>query len=239
LTFNLPAVAKPRLDKAADRGLTISLCVYNLAQIPLETLDLAEKEVSRIFQRAGVEVVWLDYPLSEGQFMNNPTCQPPFGTTDFRLRILARFRAELLGVSRKALGLALPCGSGDGGCIVNIFYRRAEELAKQGDLEVPKMLGHAIAHEIGHELLHSNTHSPVGIMRAKWGPKELEWAAKGNLLFTHDEANVIHDNLLAKIKLPKAIDVSWTGPRISDVDRASKNPKRTGFADTLVSPIKE
>jgi hypothetical protein len=210
--FSLSGYAKAPSLKKTDPNLTMTLCVYNLAEIPIETLHLAEQEASRIFRRAGVEVDWLDYSLSPGQVMNHPCCQPPFGEADFRLRILPRFKAELLGVSRTSLGLALPCAPGEGGCIVNVFYHRAQELAHQGGLQVPKMLGHAIAHEIGHELLHSNAHSPVGLMQAKWGPKELQKAAKGDLLFTHEEANVIRDNVLAKIKQREPVDASGTGP---------------------------
>jgi len=195
-------------NEAAEPGMHINVCVYNLAQVSPDTLDQAEREASRIFQKAGVEVLWLDYPLSETGVEQNSPCGPPFGITDFRLRLLPSSRPEELGVRATSMGLALPCAEGEGGCVVNIFYRRAEELGKQGDLGLPKMLGHAIAHELGHELLGSNAHSPIGLMRENWGPKDLRCAAKGDMLFTHDQAKLVRDNLLAKIKSQESPAVS-------------------------------
>jgi len=37
-------------------------------------------------------------------------------------------------------------------------------------------------------------------MRGNWGPKELQRAAKGDMLFTPEQAKSIRDNPLAKIK---------------------------------------
>jgi hypothetical protein len=184
LTVSLPLSARPRPNKTAEPGVQINVCVYNLAQVSSDMLDQAEREASRIFKKAGVEVVWLDYPLSETRVERNAPCGPPFDATDFRLWLLPSTRPEELGLRASSMGLALPCAEGEGGCTVNVFFQRAAELGKQGDLWVPKMLGHAVAHEIGHELLGSNAHSSIGLMRGNWGPKELQRAAKGDLIFT-------------------------------------------------------
>ena len=39
---------------------------------------------------------------------------------------------------------------------------------------MPVILGHAAAHEIGHLLLGSNSHSPFGLMRARWSGQDLQ-----------------------------------------------------------------
>jgi len=211
LTVSLPLSARPRPNKTAEPGVQINVCVYNLAELSPDTLDQAEREAGRIFQKAGVEVVWSDYPLSETHVERNALCGPPFGATDFRLRLLPSTRPEELGLRASSMGLALPCAEGKGGCIVNVFCHRAEELGKQGDLGMSKMLGHAIAHEIGHELLGSNAHSPIGLMRGNWGPKDLQRAAKGDMLFTHDQARLVRDNLFAKVKSGKSLTVPGNG----------------------------
>lgn len=170
LTVSLPLSARSRPNKTAEPGVQINVCVYNLAELSPDTLDQAEREAGRIFQKAGVEVVWSDYPLSETHVERNALCGPPFGATDFRLRLLPSTRPEELGLRASSMGLALPCAEGKGGCIVNVFCHRAEELGKQGDLGMSKMLGHAIAHEIGHELLGSNA-LPRWAYARQLGPK--------------------------------------------------------------------
>jgi hypothetical protein len=84
---------------------------------------------------------------------------------------------------------------------VDVFYQRAAELAREGELELGTVLGHAIAHEIGHLLLGSNAHGPRGLMRAKWGPRDLQGASKGYLLFGQKEAELIRANVAARLRL--------------------------------------
>jgi hypothetical protein len=201
LILSLVGWAKPRPAKATEMGLKINVCVYNLATVPLDTLAQAEREASKIFGWTGVQLTWLDYPLDDKQQVESgQTCGPPFGAADVRLRLLTHRLTELRGTHSRSLGLALSCAEADGGCFVNVFYQRAEELAKDGDLGLAKVLGHAIAHEIGHLLLGSNAHSPTGLMRGKWGPKDLQRADKGDLLFGAQEAELIRINVAARMK---------------------------------------
>ncbi len=48
---------------------------------------------------------------------------------------------------------------------------------------MPVILGHAAAHEIGHLLLGSNSHSPQGLMRARWSRQDLQNAGIGQSSF--------------------------------------------------------
>jgi hypothetical protein len=196
LILSLPGFAKSTAADARETSLKINVCVYNLAKVPADTLAQAERVGSRIFSRTGLQLTWSDYALGSNEEVGNgQTCGAPFGPADVRLRLLTHRLTELAEAHLHSLALALPCAEADGGCFVNVFYQRAEELAKEGNLGLGTVLGHAIAHEIGHLLLGSNAHLPRGLMRAKWGPKELQFANKGDLLFGPKEAETIRANV--------------------------------------------
>jgi hypothetical protein len=199
--FESARLGEARPAKAIDTGLKINVCVYNLAKVPTDTLAQAEGEASKIFGWTGVQLTWLDYPLDDKEEIESgQTCGPPFGPADVRLRLLPHRLTELRGTHPRSLGLALPCAEADGGCFVNVFHQRAEELARDGDPGLPKVLGHAIAHEIGHLLLGSDAHSAIGLMRANWGPKDLQRADKGDLRFGAKEAELIRINVAGRMK---------------------------------------
>jgi hypothetical protein len=45
----------------------------------------------------------------------------------------------------------------------------------------------------------SGEHSPSGLMRARWGSKDLGRAARGDLQFTHDQIMKLRAGTLARI----------------------------------------
>jgi hypothetical protein len=63
---------------------------------------------------------------------------------------------------------------------------KALDLVNEGDL-----LGYVVVHELGHLLLGKDSHSTDGLMRAKWEVAELREAAKGKLLFTRNETELM------------------------------------------------
>jgi len=58
-------------------------------------------------------------------------------------------------------------------------------------LDPADLLGYCIAHEIGHLLLPPGSHSPSGIMRARWRGDDFKLIATGRLLFTAEQAKLI------------------------------------------------
>jgi hypothetical protein len=85
-------------------------------------------------------------------------------------------------------GLAFQGTEAQAGKVAKVFYHRVEDLAKQGICSEGEILGHAAAHELGHLLLGNVDHSSAGLMKAQLGPKELQKAAQGDLVFTDGEA---------------------------------------------------
>jgi hypothetical protein len=108
----------------------------------------------------------------------------------------------------------LPCREGQAGCVANVFYHRVESLARAGNGAEWQILGYAMAHEMGHLLLRmkANSHSPSGIMRAKWGLQDFKQAALGELLFTRAQATLIREEVLRRGRQQEALGVSGLEP---------------------------
>ena len=81
------------------RTLQLIVCVYNHAQVPAECLTQALKEVTGIYRHAGVELAWLDRPLSIAQAQGPTDYLQRLGQTSLVLRIVPSAMAEHLPIS--------------------------------------------------------------------------------------------------------------------------------------------
>jgi hypothetical protein len=175
--------------------------LYNYASVTSEGLAKAQQQASGIFCQIGVEVVWVD----DTTLQKRPGAVA-FEEVDLFLRILPQPRATL--ASRSALGEALPCDLRREGCIASVFLNRAKQLADRTGMSLHQVLGHAMAHELGHLLLGSNSHSGWGLMRAVWNNRDMQRAAKGDLLFTSEQAEAISQKVLAKNQQQEMLQAS-------------------------------
>jgi hypothetical protein len=188
-----PILAETRSFNPEKPDLKVHVRLYNYASVTPEGLAKMKEQASVIFRQVRVDVVWVeDAALQQG------SGAPAFEEIDLFLRILPQPRATL--ASRSALGEALPCQLRRDGCIASVFLNRAKQLADRTGMSVHQVLGHAMAHELGHLLLGSNSHSGWGLMRAVWNSQDIQRAAKGALLFTSVEAEVIGQKVLAQIQ---------------------------------------
>jgi hypothetical protein len=62
------------------------------------------------------------------------------------------------------------------------------------------LLGNVATHELAHLLLGTNSHAALGIMRAHWGPKELESANMGALRFHSEQRERIAVRVAAALE---------------------------------------
>jgi hypothetical protein len=204
------AVAQTTARGSADTSLTVTIHVYNSAEVDHKTLMEAEKVATEIFRKAGAESQWVDVALTSENEQENPADQGSFNLSHIRLDIYPRLMDEHLGLSNKALGLAP--GTGPDRQVIYVFYNRVEALAHsqvravfEGSIRrpatTPQILGHAIAHEIGHLLLNLESHSATGIMRGDWNLNDLHGVASGFLLFTPQQAEVIRAEVARRFGL--------------------------------------
>jgi hypothetical protein len=177
-----PTLAGSISPERRQPSLQVHVLLQNYAPVPTQALVEGQQLASHIFLQIGVEVVWVDKTqLREGS--------QTLEQVDLILRILPGPRTGQ--ASKTALGEALPCKLNREGCFASVFYSRVLKLVQSEDFSLPQLLGHAMAHELGHLLLGSNSHSARGLMEGRWSYEDLRRAAKGDLVFSPQEAEVI------------------------------------------------
>jgi hypothetical protein len=92
-----------------------------------------------------------------------------------------------------ALAFAAPFAST--GVRVTIFYDRVALLLSPSAPAAAAILGCVLAHEIAHVLLETNGHSESGLMRAHWTADDFAQIARGSLVFTPDDTELIRQNM--------------------------------------------
>ena len=172
----------------------VTVSVHNDAGIPLAVLLQAESEASRLFRPSGLELRWLNCSPPQ-LFKQNPS---ECATADFPRHLQLRIAKHSLNLNEFAMGISYLSADGTG-CYANLFYDRAQLIheTSPSHVSVATILGHGIAHELGHLLLGTNSHSPFGIMRARWQPADLASASQGRLLFSSLESQEMRNKLSA------------------------------------------
>ena len=166
----------------ADNTPQVVVSVYNDAGVSANALAEAEEKAARIFARAGVRITWT----------NCSDCDRFEWPTSLSVRIVPRSPRS----TQEIFGMAFLSAEGTG-CYTDVFYERAEKLQSAWNVNLSDTLGAVMAHEIGHLLLGSNSHTPAGIMRARWESQELNRMARGNLLFTESQSDQMRAKLSA------------------------------------------
>jgi len=180
-------------------SLRITLRMYNYS-ISHDLLNRSEGEASAILHQTGLEVDWVDCPLTADELESYPACREPLGAADFAVKILNAKEAKQLSKRRGVLGRALECPSVQIGCSAYLFYKDVPELAKRAGVSEAQLLGHALAHEIGHLLLGPNSHSASGVMRSNWQQQEMQRLSQSFLIFTEEQSRLMQDEVSARNK---------------------------------------
>jgi hypothetical protein len=180
----------------------VSVSVYNDAQVPSDILTRAEQQAARIFLRAGFGVAWLNCPHTTSG--GGATVCSDLVPGHLAIRIISRIASS---TSDAAFGVAFLAHDGTG-CYSDVFWKRAQELHANSNVNLADILGSVIAHEMGHLLLGSNAHAISGIMRAHWQSGELRGIAMGTLMFLPEQSK----RMRFRIATSKALLVSRERP---------------------------
>ena len=80
--------ARDQITGDASEKLRLTVRVYILTPIPQHDLAMAERVASKIFQNVGVELSWVDCPLTAPAAQLNPACTTPHTPTDIHLNVV-------------------------------------------------------------------------------------------------------------------------------------------------------
>jgi hypothetical protein len=198
-------------------SLTLTIHVYNYAEVAPQTLIEAERVAAGIFQRTKVNVRWVNAPVTLGNNQEHTTDQGPFDLSHIWIKFLSAPMAERFSLRNDAMGFSP--GSGCGRYIAFVAYNHVEALAIQQtkarfegntptNATTGQILAHAVAHEIGHLLLDLPFHSEIGIMRADWDLKDLQSIAYGYLNFTPQQAAAIRGEVARRTSQKEPIEIA-------------------------------
>lgn len=182
--FARPALAGPKPTT------TISVLVYNYAEVPRVILTTAERQAFKLLGWAGVRVVWVDCLEKLLDIGSKERCQSGWSAQTPGVRLLS---GHVTGMyqDREFGFAAIPV-------LATVSYEHIERRALRDNLlsDLPIILGCVIAHELGHLLLRDPSHSATGIMQPQWGQDQLHQALTGGLRFTTQQANLIREHAL-------------------------------------------
>jgi hypothetical protein len=207
LTEGFMGLGRSAAAGSPEVSSTITICVYNYANVDDKTLKEAKEVTAGIYRKVGVGIRWVDIDITSREKREKSVSQGSVILSRVQLNIFPREMMQHLDVPTNVLGLAP--GGGTDRQWVYVFYNRVEalyqsELTARSERKIdlaatqPVILGHAIAHEIGHVLLNLHVHSAIGIMRGPWNPKDLSYAASGCLDFTPQQAESIRAEALRR-----------------------------------------
>ena len=176
----------------------VSISLFNDAYVPSEVLDAAEARTTRILRHAGIAITWINCSASNTAVApaepdsQVSVCSSISYPRHLSVRIVPLPRAA----SEDTFGQSFQDQSGNG-CYSDIYFSRVLLSNARSLLSRAEILGYVMAHEVGHLLLGLNSHSQTGVMRAHWQPDDLRRAAKGDLLFTAEQAVLMRSHLVA------------------------------------------
>jgi len=192
----LPFGASSQLAaKSGNVDASLHVLVFNYSGASSTTLEAAERETSRIFSDAGIDIAWVHCPIPL-RADSDEACAADLGVAgEVRVRILDHATENAVGGS--VFGFAVAP------VFATVYYSDVFRIPTlhNSDFEIPLILGCLIAHEIGHLILGPGAHASAGIMQARWESAELTRAIRGQIGFTNAEKRVLRANTLIRQRL--------------------------------------
>jgi hypothetical protein len=177
---------------------TITVRIYNYAQVSEQALARSVRTAGRVFRNVGIEVSWeMCSPAATG-IQQDANCHLPTGAVDFEMRIVSDIKIVRGMTDGRTGGLAI-------GKLASVSSRRVLEEAAAASIASSELLGLVMAHELGHMLL-GPLHSEAGIMQAGWTREDLQHGPHGGFDFTPGQAQLIRGAVRARGQVQFAED---------------------------------
>jgi hypothetical protein len=174
---------------------TITVRVYNSAQVPAPVLVAARRTAEAMFRDTGLTVIFR--PCGRQSSLADPiaACDQPLQPSEFVVRVIDApvFNPAL---HPEAFGVAYVVEETNRGWLATVFSDRIGRAAPRLGVGADTLLGLVIAHEVGHLLLGVGYHGETGVMRAEW-PAQLLGGARGQWRFSRREAAAMRQAAIA------------------------------------------
>jgi len=194
--FSTLSLAHTPAARTPDQPSRLVVSLFDDARLDSVTIAAAESRASAIFFEAGIEVDWLVCgPADPADFSpSHSACS----ALAWPFHLSVRIRPEAVSVSAETFGQAFVDTAGQG-VHSNVYFKNLSLSAAHPQLSNAEMLGYVLAHELGHLLLGTNSHSPSGLMQARWDSSALHAAARSSLLFTSAQSSILRSRLSATL----------------------------------------
>jgi hypothetical protein len=192
LAVSLLGTAAQAID---DPPVTITILLYNYAQVPPATLAAAEREANKILATAGAQIDWVHCPSITAPNAGE-LCRRGWTPQTPGLRLIAganKFQDAEFGYT------AIPV-------LVTVYYEKVLRRSQRDNsaADLPVLLGCVMAHELGHLLLQAPGHSNRGIMQPQWGAVQIRQALMGEFQFNHEETVRIRSQARILASIPRS-----------------------------------
>ena len=169
----------------ADPDPHLRVRVYDFVGLSSTEIDWAEAESSRLL-RPSVPVTWMNCRVAGDQ-----PCGQEFRAGDLAVRVLPHTSAM---IERHIVGVATVANQG---VYAAILYDRVRALRSYGQPS-GLALGRVMAHEITHLLLSADSHAPMGVMRPRWGVRDLQIDSASLWFYTAKQQAAMHAQLACR-----------------------------------------
>ena len=126
LLFPIPILAAE--DAIEARGDTITVRVWDRAQIDASILDHAKQVTEKLFHPMRIEIRWVDCLADPTP--QNQRCISPAGPNDISVRIYRRPTEHRQRLGQEIAGVALPSPINGGSGFIQVFFDRLEEISQ-------------------------------------------------------------------------------------------------------------
>jgi len=196
---------------AQDQRPTVIVYVYNNANAPESIMAKTGGYVREMFQKAGIELVWLDSMarLRSGQADSLATAHG--AGTAVHVSVVIVPRPDVIAPEIRNLEGRIGWTPGGQQTRTYVFYQRVEafvlnNFGRIDTLRVPRLLTYAITHELGHLLLPvADAHSKKGIMKAQLDGNDLTELFSGSLGFSSKEAELMGNEIQRRSRLEQTV----------------------------------